>query len=528
MKTPTKGKKGRLSVLLPIFPLLFLATYLWAAWYYGDVLRMARERSFWVAATGQMDFLLSQEYGGLWYVGRMLLTTFRHPWLGALLMATLITVGTWCVGYDMRLKPRWRFIQYLPAGAFIFWIGYEGVNFFHNNETGMLLGIPFCVVLILLIWAVMIRSFSRKKAPAILGIPHDETPRDNLAQLLVIILIFASHIAYMHLERPYVRVIASQQVGIVEHDWQRIMRVARDNAELSYRPIAAAYAVALVQTGQICERMYDIRLDYDSMYVHGPSGVYDPGLTLYLEDCDYYAGLIQPCLHHAMERITMIGPNIHSLELLTKCHLMRGEWDVARKYLRILRDVPFEGSFVEKYSAMVENTELIDKDPEMAVVRLTEPIHDSFENSYVPPIFLGYNAQLSEGRSINALHNSLAVCLYTKMMPSFVMRTQPMAGTTPPENVADALCLMSSKTPEIASQFPSLVYRQDLLASFLRQESDKIQATQALSSAQNREQHARQLFSKYKGYYPYYYFFGNLKATRQTNPSRSSSSAGVN
>ena len=70
--TPDKnGKTGLRLPILPVLPLLFVCTVVWAGWYYGDVLRMARERSFWVMSTEQMDFLLGQEYGGLWYLGRL-------------------------------------------------------------------------------------------------------------------------------------------------------------------------------------------------------------------------------------------------------------------------------------------------------------------------------------------------------------------------------------------------------------------------------------------------------------------------
>ena len=82
-------QKERKYKVIPVLPIMFLLTYLWAAWYYGDVLRMARERSFWVASTEQMEFLLSQEYGGLWYLGRMMLSLFRFPWLGALPFALM-------------------------------------------------------------------------------------------------------------------------------------------------------------------------------------------------------------------------------------------------------------------------------------------------------------------------------------------------------------------------------------------------------------------------------------------------------
>lgn len=519
-KTAQTSPKEKKNLLLPVLPVLFVATYLWAAWYYGDVLRMARERSFWVPSAEQMDFLLSQEYGGLWYIGRLMISLFRYPWIGALLPATMITWSTWCLGYGMRLTARWRWVQYLPVGIYLMWIAYEGVNLFYENESGAILGIPFCATLILTIWAIMIASFSRKKAPAIIGIPKDETPWQNRAQLLTIAVIFAVQGLFTEIQRPYTRVIASMNVSLLNSDWQGIMKTARENAELSHRPIAANYAIALVNTNQICERLYDIRLDYDSLYLHGRNQTKNAmTLNLYQEDCDYYGGFIQTCIHHAIERITMIGPNIHSMELLTKCALMRGEWDVAKKYLRILQDVPFEDAFVDKYSAYVGKTEVVNADKEMAFIRQLEPIHDSFENNYQQPVFLGYNAVLTEGRSRNALLHSLAVCMYSKSMPAFMMRTQPLQGTMPPENIADALCLMSSKDENIMKNFQGLQFRYQKMAKSLSEMKPYMK---------DRPGNALELFPKYKGYYPYYYFFGNLKATRKTPKNEGSSTAGVN
>lgn len=519
-RTAQTAEQKRKPLLLPVLPILFVATYLWAAWYYGDVLRMARERSFWVASTEQMDFLLDQEFGGLWYIGRMMICLFRYPWIGALLPATMVTWCTWCIGYGMRLTARWRWLQYVPAGIYFMWMAYEGANLFYENEAGAILGIPFCATVILTIWAVMIASFSRKKSPSIIGIPKDETPCQNRAQLLAVLAVFAVQGAFTEIQRPYTRVIADMNVSLLESDWQAIMETARENAELSYRPIAANYAIALVKTNQICERLYDIRLDYDSVYLHGRNNdKHVMTQNLYLEDCDYHAGFMQTCIHHAMERMTMIGPNIHSLELLTKCALMRGEWQVAAKYLRILEDVPFEDAFVEKYSAYVGKPDVVNSDSEMSFIRQFEPIHDSFENTYQQPVFLGYNAALTEGRSRNALLNSLAVCLYSKSMPAFMMRTQPLEGTLPPENVADALCLMAPKDPGIMQRFTSLEFRHQKLSKSLGDMKPFMK---------DRPGHARELFPKYKGYYPYYYFFGNLKATRKTPKNEGSSTAGVN
>ena len=367
----------------------------------------------------------------------------------------------------------------------------------------------------------MIASFSRKKSPAFIGIPKDETPLQNRMQLLAVVAVFAVQAVVTEVWRPYNRVIAHMNVDLLNSDWKGIMETARKNADMSYRPIAANYAIALVNTNQICERLYDIRLDYDSLYVHRRNTVpsNNNALMLYQEDCDYYAGFMQTCIHHAMERMTMIGPNIHSMELLAKCALMTGEWEVARKYLRILSDVPFEKEFVEKYSAYVGKPEAVNADKEMAFIRQLEPVNDSFENEYQQPTFLGYNAALTEGRSKNALLNSLAVCMYSKSMPAFMMRTRPLEGTLPPENVADALCLMISKDEGIVHRFPSMEFRHQKLASKISEMKPYMK---------DRPKYARELFPRYKGYYPYYYFFGNLKATRKTPKNEGSSTAGVN
>ncbi|MCD8265523.1 MAG: hypothetical protein LUC33_00055, partial [Prevotellaceae bacterium] len=147
-----------------------------------------------------------------------------------------------------------------------------------------------------------------------------------------------------------------------------------------------------------------------------------------------------------------------------------------------------------------------------------EPVHDIFENNLVQPVFLGYNAALLEGRSINALWNSLAVHIYTKSMPQFIYRCQPMKGTTPPESFSEALTLMASKQPELLQMYNGLEMQRGRLARF---------ASEIKPYMKDKQKYAKELYPKYKGYYPYYYFFGNLKATKKKEGSATSKS-GVN
>ena len=209
-----KTTKDSKNILLPMLPLMFVATYLWAAWYYGDVLHMARERSFWVADTGQMEFLLSQEFGGLWYLGRMLMMLYYNPWIGALPLAAMLTWSTWCLGYGMRLSAQWRWLQYLPAGIFMALLSYEGVNLFYENEAGAIMGIPLCATVILSIWALMIASFSRKKAPSIIRLPQDENALQNCLQLAAIVINFGVQAIITEVYRPNARVIDDMNVRL--------------------------------------------------------------------------------------------------------------------------------------------------------------------------------------------------------------------------------------------------------------------------------------------------------------------------
>ena len=509
---------------LPVLLVFFLLTWLWAAWYYGSVFYISREYSYWVPDTRMMSFVLSQPYGILRYIGRAMLQLYKFPWLGGLLMALILTAVSWLAGYCMRKR---LFIQYLPALAYIAVVTYLGLDIFFEARTGLIFGIPFVVLVVLCIWAIIIRSFKKTPRPSLEG---EAVRRETVnakwlslkgagGALLVILLCLAAIIGFDQWKRPYVRVICQLLDMEYRQDWAGIQKLARDNATMSNRPMACSYAIALVQTGQIAERLYDIRLDYDSLYVHGMDWRHNNASILYVPEGNYYGGFIESSQHACMEQMVMTGPTIRLLKLMTKCALMREEWEVAEKYLTVLKRVPFEGAFVEKYEPMVRRIDLVNAEPEMALIRLTEPLHDSFEAQYQQPLFMGYNLTLVEGRSSQALINSLSVCLYTKLMPQFVERLEPIMGTTPPSIIMDGIMLAENKHPGIMQHFTGLNYRQPQLQAFFQNNQPYMK---------DRAAHAYELFPKYKGYYPYYYFYGNLKATKKGYTSLSSSNSGVN
>ncbi len=543
-KIQAKRDTGKAKVfLISILPaaILFVSVWLWAAFYYGPVLRIARESSFWSSDDTLMYFMENRPWGGLWEYGRMLLQLYRWPMLGALLTAFMLTLSTHLLGYCLRLKGWWRALQYIPVTLYLGITAFVGFDLFFEAETGIFMGVPALCTLVLAVLSGIIWSFKRKRA--------DKTPAATPVYIsLPAILPVLIAIGITQFLRPDVRVVTRMQCKLLEleqaedHEyaekWFEMQEIARNNPRLSTRPIAAYYAIATVMRGEQGSNMFDIRMEYDDPWMHGitdtcqshffhqeSDSLNSTCLNYYQMECDYHAGLMQTAIHHAMEHLTMNGPSLRSLKMLTKCALLTGEHEVAKKYLRILEEVPFEGDFIHKYRTMLNNPELIEADPEFQMVRLTEPVRNNFEQIFTPPVFLGYNAALMEGRSQNALMNSLTVQLYTKTMPGFIERLQPLAGKTLPKTYAEAVVLRSAKQPELLQAFPGLdIYRQEL--------SNFAQRVTPLMKDENgkdmRQENAPELFKENKGYYPYYYYFGNLRATRKKNDTKNSSGSGVN
>ncbi len=502
------------------YALFFVLAWAWASWWMGGLFRIAYENSFLAADSTLMHFLWQQSFGSLWIAGRALLLLYRWPIVGGFAVACLLTAVTWLVGYCLRLRPRWRWLGLLPAGAWMLWVSWLGLNLYYESEPGRTLGVLILGVLVCAVDAFIIWTFKSRSAHHQHHAVAPATVVTWAATMATLVVCFCLPVAITSMRHPYARPLTRMQVQMLSEDWQGMCRTARDNATLSYRPLAAYYAIALVHTGRLADDMFDIRMDFDSLYVVNYSGTPDIGSNYYTIDCNYAAGLFRATEHKAMERMTMEGPSLFALKHLTRLALLDYNWDLARKYLAILGRHPFEGAFVERYSAMLDSRERVDADPEFALLRQTEPVMDSFESFFEPPVFLGYNCVLTAGRTVTALQHSLMANLYSKRMPAFLERCQALVGTTPARSIAEGLVTQVNKNPAIMQAFPQLQMTAQMYKNFIQTMGPRLK---------DRPKYARELFDSNRGYYPYYYFFGNLKATRPSQAKEhASSNVGVN
>ena len=231
-KTPTRKepeqKKERKPLLLSTTVVLFVLVWLWAGVWYGDVLHTAREYSFWAPDATLMRYMEGRPWAGLWWAGLALLQLFRWPLVGGAVMALLVSGSTWLTGYCLRLRGWWRLLQFVPALVYLSIAAYVGFDLYFETETGRIMGIPLMYFGVMLLLALIIRSFAHGHTfPHILLPPTDETPRQNRTQLAMACIVVLLPMAITHWMRPYVRVVARMQCQMMEQDWRGMAETAR-------------------------------------------------------------------------------------------------------------------------------------------------------------------------------------------------------------------------------------------------------------------------------------------------------------
>lgn len=486
--------------------LFFLSIWALLSIYYGDTLYIAQQNSFFSTQSPLMDFITSHRpYGYLWWLGRAMLQLFYYPLLGGAVTAMMLTVIAALIGYVFRLNGKLSILQFLPSVIWLIHLLYNGFDNYYQTETGKILGIPLCILIILILQSIFIRTFSKKKIIMAFTCPSRSTKRvllESAFLILVPVLLIIGNEQF----RPYVRPTTHMQRALQSEDWEEMKKTAKE-CGVSARTIAAYYAIALIQTGEITQSLFDIEYNYSDLHLHDRNGDADYGSAYYEADGNLHAGLVNSAYRNAMERLTMDGPSALILKILAEASLLNGEKDLCNKYIKILKSMPFEQGFANRIDELNRNHKLVAQNIRYQRIMELYPSNDDFETLYREPLFLGYNIALLQGRSMNALQASLAACLYSKMIPSFLIRTEPLVNSPLPKNVHDALLMESFKNPNVSHYF-----------QFDEISKQKYNLFMNLSATYygKREEGAKGLKEQFLGFYPYYYYYGNLNAEKKT------------
>lgn len=496
--------------------LTFIAFYVFSTIVYGDVFRRAAEANFICSDNTQMYFLTSQAWGTIYCWGRWLLTTMSHLYLGAALLSLILTLTVVLADKAFGVSRRWRGLTAFIPSAVVFWMIYKGLNLYYKDEPSLIFLVPALVLIVAAVLALA-GHFLWNKKKTIDAVPTKK--RAALGWLVPVVLVAGLSATALTWNKTEI-ITARMQMRMMQGDWDGMIDDAL-NCKRPTRSIAAYYAIALVQTGQLLERQFDIPYDFPKARLEKKDG--NEEYSIFTADCSFNAGLINTAYRCNMDYIVVYGMNLYGLKNMIKCAILNDEQALARKYFTILKKVPFQTDFIEKYEPMIGRQDLIDADEEFHHVLALEPQEQHFEQNYRDPAFLGYNTGLLRGTDAS-LETAIAARLYSKelkaALPLIQVYYKKHNGQLP-QSLQQAITILSVSEPEVDARYSSIVNLQaPTFSSFITVAKpildERMKASKGLSEAAKedlRDEYNRKLrdalAADWVGTYLYYYYCEN-------------------
>ena len=484
---------------LTCFPHLLLFVLLWVfcSWVYDDVFYMTEQFSFFSFDPVLMEEITSLTLAPMVWSGRFLLLVFKYPLLGGMLYAAMLTAIAWLIGRLLPLKGWGSVIGLLLPWLWMAGLLYLGLNIFYRYEPSYVGSYPLIALLLLSIVYGVVRLLKKKGSCQERG--------QHIASFLVAVFIsvasFLGTTAYALTVNANTIATTRMQRLLQKQDWYKMIETAQQLKQPS-RPVACYYAIALEMTDQLIEKMFDIYYQYPNIKLVNRTGGEDVGNFMYEPDADFYCGLVNPSYHLSMEHMVASGKTIYRLKQLFLCALVNNEIPLANKYMYMLEKVPFEGDFVKKYKPMIYDRSLVLADPVLSLVIEMMPLDDSYEETYINPLFLGYYKQLREGRSPRVYKNCLAAHLYTKELERFLSLLEQNPDNYNAAAFYDALIVYALKTHnnEFLSSLP--LYAINNVRNMLGE-------ARSIPGKDSKEK-GKKLRDKYLGLFAFYYFYQNI------------------
>lgn len=498
--TPVKTKKLGFSLArIPyrwVHILAVLLIYLCCTWIYGDVFQRAQQECYVSTNSEYMAYVLRLPLGEFYWAMRFFMLVFKNVWLGGAVMTILLVGSACCLSRMIGLTRQWKLLSFLLPLAVLAYFVWRGVRVYYLDEPSLVLGIPLLVFAITSLGA-LVATFVRKKKTL------SEQIYAHWISVVTVLIAGAGLVSSVYVFRENDVVCARMQNRMLTADWEGIAEDAL-SVNRGSRPIAAYYAISLVQQDQLLEGLFKFAFDYPQDGID----LQDKGQTeagLYEADCNFYAGLVNSAYRAAMDRHVMMGPSIYTYKRMFLCAIVNGEKQLAKRYQKALEAVPFEGDFVARYAPMIDNPELVAQDPELAKVLQLAPREVNYEQRYRRPIFLGYNVGLTYG-SDQTLITSIASTLYSKDLMRFVNMAAVLrqkTGGQLPAIVREAILIFSMTHDEVKQAFPEVCNDQMLVSRF------QAFVNEARPYLKDKAELRKRLKDNWLGTYYYYYYCEN-------------------
>ena len=308
------------------------------------------------------------------------------------------------------------------------------------------------------------------------------------------------------------RTVLGMERAVSQQDWDQVLKLAKK--ERTPNRIHVLYRnIALYGKGTLTEEMF--------RYPDGDAPLRSKAVFPISYICAapvlYYCGMPNPCDRLAMEYSSTFCKNIHFYKYQAKTALLSGEYDLARKYLDMVDANWFQGKWVRRYRAFLDNPALMDEDPEFQRLR---PLLQGAWTKYdaVAPLEEMLWAQFADPGYVNeSVFEWQAACylarkdaertLYCVFNRHELLPDAPV-GTA----LAEGAALFASQSGDLDMMrelVGVLSSRQQVLRAF-SQFSNALNAAGDLRSEKTKERFQ----ARYEGTYWYYYYFMDINTKR--------------
>ena len=308
------------------------------------------------------------------------------------------------------------------------------------------------------------------------------------------------------------RTVLGMERAVSQQDWDQVLKLAKK--ERTPNRIHVLYRnIALYGKGTLTEEMF--------RYPDGDAPLRSKAVFPISYICAapvlYYCGMPNPCDRLAMEYSSTFCKNIHFYKYQAKTALLSGEYDLARKYLDMVEANWFQGKWVRRYRAFLDNPALMDEDPEFQRLR---PLLQGAWTKYdaVAPLEEMLWAQFADPGYVNeSVFEWQAACYLTRKDAERTLycvfnRHELLPDAPVGTALAEGAALFASQSGDLDMMrelVGVLSSRQQVLRTF-SQFSNALNAAGDLRSEKTKERFQ----ARYEGTYWYYYYFMDINTKR--------------
>lgn len=485
-----------------------------------DYLFEIQEHSLWVKGHTFMVETVNDHGGWLAYIGAYLTQYFYYPWLG-----TTILVVLWLLIYFFTEKiweetkgthSKARIIPFIIPVFLLFHVLSLGYWIYYAKSPGYTF-IPTLVTFVITFIGYIINLIVKKYT------------KDRLYGCINGIILFVITLSVVFTTRKYSTRFAYSTTlsdknfraelrmyrAADEGRWEDILAEAPKQLDTDH-PKPTLLMVLLKNLALLnTDKLLDDCMKYDNCFAEPqPSDSLKISLASQAGPMLYYHyGLINYSYRWAIENSVKYYPTVDNLKILIRCAIFNQEFDVAMKYISILKSTTFYRSWAREQEAMIHDSQLFMNSREFQEIGRLIALDDELDNDesnvgfYILDHFSNFNSKQHHIEQLSIMSSLLLQQPEESMVHFYTYYTHHQSEPTP-TCLQEAAYLIgpTDMSPVDVSKFP---FDDTVKMTF----NDFNQAYQsARSQGQSDETIASSLRNQFgTSYYWYYYFNPELK-----------------